>query len=62
MDWFMQTTIGALLFRFLPIITTLWSLTDVAFDALQAKEYYNHATVGIKNCSDNLLRQIMTER
>ena len=55
MDWFMQTRIGALLFRFLPIITTLWSLTDVAFDALQAKEYYNHATVGIKNCSDNLL-------
>ena len=55
MEWFMQTRIGALLFRFLPIITTLWSLTDVAFDALQAKEYYDYATVGIKNCSTNNL-------
>ena len=54
MDWFMETKIGKILSRFLPMITTLWSFTDVAFDAVQAKEYYDYATVGIKNCSNHV--------
>ena len=54
MDWFLRTRIGRVLFRFVPIITTIWSLTDVAFDALQAKEYHEYATIGIRNCSNHL--------
>ena len=41
------------------MITTLWSFTDVAFDALQAKEYYDYATTGIANCSNQV--HMMTE-
>ena len=55
MDWVIETRIGMLLYRCAPMISTLWSLTDVFFDGVQAKEYYEYATEGIRNCSTTIL-------
>ena len=53
MSWIERTRVGRLLFRFLPIIISLWTLTDIAFDAIQAKEYRDYSITGIENCTYN---------
>ena len=53
MSWVERTRLGKILFRFLPIIISLWTLTDIAFDAIQAKEYRDYSITGIENCTYN---------
>ena len=41
---------GRLVFRFVPLFTSLWTFVDVGLDTYQATIYYEYSTIGIENC------------
>ena len=48
-----NSRVGKFLFRFLPLLATLWTFPDVGLDFNQAKLYYQYATTGIKDCKND---------
>lgn len=46
-----SSRVGIFLFRFLPLLATLWTFPDVGLDFNQAKLYYQYAMNGIENCT-----------